>query len=372
MRDRLLALVLVAAVTATAMGDMASPKLAKYEKPVDEAIERALAYLAKNQMPGDPPVARPGQKGRPAGQGGSFRGSDEGSTGISSLCVMAFLAKGYTPGVGPYGEVINRGIDFVVSQQQDSGLVLGGRGARGPMYSHGIATLMLSEVSGMVDAERQKRVDEALRKALKLILSSQRVRKREKKDLGGWRYQSSSDDADISCTGWQIMALRSARNNGAPVPEEAIKLGLAFLMRCRSSSGGFCYQAGNQPGAARAPGLGRTGTALLCLELCGMHGEKVTLDAGDWLLSSIGDRARKGKQAIDDRHFFYATYYGTQGMFQLGGDYWEKWAAVMYPQLLGMQQRDGSWTGRISSTYSTAMTILAMSVVYRQLPIYQR
>jgi hypothetical protein len=326
------------------------------------------------QYPGEVPEAKPGKK-RAESLAGSFKGGKDGNTAITSLCVMAFLAKGYTPGVGPYGKVINRGIDFVISQQNQNGLLVGGRQARGPMYSHGISTLMLSEVSGMVDPPRQKKIDQALAKALKLILSAQRVRKRKDKDEGGWRYNPTANDADISCTGWQLMALRSARNNGAPVPKEAIDKAIKYILRCRERSGGFCYQSGDAPGKARGAGLGRTGTALLCLELTGQHGEKVTLEAGNWILNAIGYRAggKGGKRGIKDSHFFYATYYASQGMFQLGKEHWEHWAEVMYPQLLKMQsEKDGSWSGKISDTYSTAMCVLAMSVVYRQLPIYQR
>ena len=32
---------------------------------------------------------------------------------------------------------------------------------------------------------------------------------------GGWRYQPHSRDSDLSLTGWAVMALRSARLNGA-------------------------------------------------------------------------------------------------------------------------------------------------------------
>ena len=348
-----LAVVLSIALSSSpAAADMASPELDKYEQPVDEAIERALLYLAQQQQ-----------------KDGSFKG---GNTAITSLAVMAFLAKGYTPGTGPYGKVINRGIDFVAGSQHRSGLLLRSGHGKGSMYSHGIATLMLSEISGMVDPERQKRVDKALSEALKLILGAQGVRKRNKKDQGGWRYNHDSDDADISCTGWQLMALRSARSNGAMVPKQSIDKAVQYVLRCRSEGGGFCYQSATTPGKANGPGLGRTGTALLCLELLGYHGDKITLDAGKWVLRSIGYGGSK-KRRVNDRHFYYATYYASQGMFQLGDEYWVKFADVMYPQLLGTQQKDGSWgNSQHGPTYATSMAVLAMSVVYRQLPIYQR
>ena len=38
---------------------------------------------------------------------------------------------------------------------------------------------------------------------------------------GGWRYTPNATDSDLSHSGWAFMALRSARNSGAPVPRES-------------------------------------------------------------------------------------------------------------------------------------------------------
>mgnify|MGYP001225466325 CR=1 FL=1 len=341
------ALCLALLAPSAAPADTGAQGAGKYAKQVDESVDRALEYLVASQE-----------------SNGAMKDASHGVTGITSLAVMAFLAKGYTPGQGKYGEVINKGIDFVLSQQQKNGLLLAGGKAQGAMYCHGISTLMLSEVSGMVDPARQERIDEALAKALKLILSAQEVRKAGPHQ-GGWRYQSNSRDSDISCTGWQLMALRSARSNGAQVPKEAIDNALEFIMNCRhEASGGFCYQPTQQ-----GPGLGRTGTALLCLALAGRHDQKPAIGAGEFILRSITKGDRK---IIQDGQFPYAVYYCSQGMFQLGGKYWDHWAEAMYPTLLGTQKNDGSWADRYGSTYGTSMAVLAMSVIYRQLPIYQR
>jgi hypothetical protein len=95
-------------------------------------------------------------------------------------------------------------------------------GQNGRMYSHNIATLMLSEVSGMVDPERQARIDVVLPRALRIILAAQDVPKGES-HAGGWRYKPTSGDSDISLAGWALASLRSSRNNGAPVPKESIE-----------------------------------------------------------------------------------------------------------------------------------------------------
>ena len=78
-------------------------------------------------------------------------------------------------------------------------------------------------------------------------------------------------------------------------------------------------------------------------------------------------------------HYFYGVYYCSQAMFQLGDNYWNSYRAKLHEQLLPAQNANGSWTGRNSSddvqfgpNYCTSMAVLALSVEYRLLPIYQR
>ena len=318
-----------------------------YQKKFDAAIDRALAYLAKSQLPD-----------------GSFPGGMPKCTGVASVCVMSFLARGYCPGLAPYGEAIDRGIDFVMASQRADGTLIGPGG--GQMYSHNISTLMLSEVSGMLSPERQKLLDEILSKALSLILTAQRVEKAEA-HRGGWRYEPRSGDSDLSHSGWALMALRSARNNGAPVPKEAIDDAVRFIKRCNSMDGGFSYQPGGGSSVAQ------TAVGLLCMELCGHHREEVTIRAGDYLLA----KTPKDK-AHEIPFFYYAHYYIAQGMFQLGEEHWERFAPQLYETLLKLQSEDGSWPpmGQHETSpgpcYATAMAVLALSVTYHQLPIYQR
>jgi hypothetical protein len=334
-----------AAVAQEERSDEEPPDLSAYEEAAEDAVARGLDYLAAAQK-----------------ENGAFPAGWGDNTGITSLCVMAFLAKGHTPGAGPHGETVNRGIDFVLDSRQENGMLVGSGRSHGPMYSHAIATLLLSEVSGMLDAERQRRVDACLPEALRLILAAQQVEKLQA-SRGGWRYTLNSADSDISCTGWPLMALRSARNSGAPVPAEAIDYALEFVMRCRTRDGGFAYMPGQGPGPAR------TGVGLLCLELCGRHRDEAALAAGDWLLN-------RPPRHAGEQWYYYGIYYGSQGMFQLGDDYWKPFAARMYETLLANQREDGSWpkgsAGREGECYATAMSILAMSVPYCQLPIYQR
>ncbi|MFN9135683.1 MAG: hypothetical protein ACK5YE_07580, partial [Planctomyces sp.] len=78
-----------------------------YRPRLDAAVNRGLEYLAKQQLDPDSAAAM----GQPE-LAGSFREPNSpGNTGIASLAVMAFLAKGHLPGRGQYGGVIDLGID---------------------------------------------------------------------------------------------------------------------------------------------------------------------------------------------------------------------------------------------------------------------
>ncbi len=316
----------------------------KYQRAFDDAVDRGLAFLARSQA-----------------ADGSIGGAQ--TPAVTALAVMAFLARGYSPGLPPYGEVINRGIDHILSVAKPNGLLMGGGGQ---MYSHSIATLMLSEVSGMVDPERQARIDEVLPGAVQIILAAQDIAKGET-HAGGWRYQPTSSDSDISLAGWSLAALRSARNNGAPVPGEAVEKAVKYILRCRvSNGGGFGYQPGG------GPNLARTGIGLLCLELGGRHRDEVTLAAGKYLAGSF-----KNESSLNgETEPYYTFYYMANGMFQLGGPEWEEFAPRLYDSILRIQGQDGAWQPRggqaPNSQYATSMAILALSVSYRQLPIYQR
>jgi len=341
---RIIAGLVIAAAPLAASADTASPRLAKYKAKVDQSVDRALAWLAKVQA-----------------KDGAFPGTQGHSTAIVALCGMAFLSKGYTPTGQPYGEAINRCIDYILNHQRPNGCLDVGKG-RGGMYSHCIGTLLLSEVSGMVSPERQAKIDKTLPRALKVILAAQKIRK-GRGQQGGWRYKPNSRDSDISVSGWALMALRSARLNGAPVPKKAIDDAVQFILNCRSRSGdgGFGYRPRG------GSGIARTGVGLLCLELTGHHGEEVATKAGDYILKKI-----KRGRFVGSYHFHYTLYYCSQAMFQLGGEYWDEFAEAMYKNVLASQKEDGRWVGPGSGGYSTAMTVLALTVVYRQLPIYQR
>lgn len=331
-----------AAVAAAATVFAACAARAADDGAIDASVRRGLEFIARGQI-----------------ETGAFD-SNPGKTylGIPALCGMAFLAVGDTPLSAQNGPTILRIVDYILESAREDGY-MGVKG--GKMYSHCISTLFLSEVSGMVDAERQEKIAELLPKAVKIILSAQAVKK-QGNNAGGWRYEPDSADSDMSCTGWAVMALRSARLNGAPVPEEAIDKAVEFMLAHHNSkTGTFGYQNDS----AECDKL--TGAALLCLELCGRHGTPPTLAAGRYIAGNYRKLERASRR-------LYGLYYAAQGLFQIGGDPWREFYAWMCDYWIPQQKEDGRWDiGEDGCPYyQTALVVLAFTVPYRQLPIYQR
>ena len=319
------------------------PVFEPYAERTEFAVRKALGFLLRSQN-----------------EDGSFPGANGTTPGVVALAGMAFLAAGHTPDAAtPEGQAINRCVDYCIQCQNPENGYMGAKG--GNMYSHCAATLFLAEVSGMVEPERQARLKPVLEKAVALILTSQAVPKKNPIDQGGWRYQPGDKDSDLSLSGWALMALRASRLNGAPVPDGAIRSALVYVRNQEKDNGGFRYTPD------RHPTLSMTAVALLCMELCGLHGQEVTIRTGDWMIKHIGDL-----QWSQFRE--YATYYAAQAAFQLGGSYWKTCADWIYPYWLSRQGEDGAWGSSDSESlaYATSMAVLALTVPYRQLPIYQR
>ena len=339
--------VLVGGTTGWAAGEEAvTPKAA-------QAVDKALAWLKQNQQPdGDWP-----------------HGASAGSTAVPSLAVLAFLARGHTPGQGSYGQTIDSAIDFVLKSQQAEGArkgLLAYDNGNAIMYEHGISTVMLAEVYGMVDDARRARIERALALAVQVIVDAQGAQKSEARDEGGWRYTPRSPDADISCSGWQLMALRGAANCGAAVPADVIKHGLEYVKRCAVAKGGFSYQSDRGE-----PNPARSGTGILAMVLIG--GDRNAPEvarAADYLLANPPDHSIE--------FYYYAVYYDSQALNQVGGKYWQLVYPKLVEHLLAVQQPNGTFgpegggqEGDAGDAYRTSMAVLALCVTYRYLPLYQ-
>jgi hypothetical protein len=340
---------------------------------VEKAVDRALAWLSIQQQPD-----------------GSFPTFETGQPAVTSLCVLAFLARGHQPGSGPYGRQLNRAIDYVLKSQQPSGLMTYGSieptlvhhgASHTASYNHAIAGLMLTEVFGSVSGEQAKRIKLAVEKALEFTIQIQhQPAKAYQADEGGWRYIRTYEflsplaESDLSVTSWQLMFLRSAKNAEFNVPDKVVQSAMAYVERCYDESAGMFYYGLDDRMLVRRRAM--VGAGILSLSLGGKHHTKMALQAGDWLLAHPFNFY--GPQFVEGDRFHYAAYYCSQAMAQLGGQYWKGFFPPLVRTMLQNQSADGSWLPEqggdevFGNEYTTALAVLALTPPLQLLPIFQR
>jgi len=328
----------------SASKDMLTPEAIK-------AIDRGLAYLAEHQ--------------RPDGGFGD-RTQYEGNVAVVALCGLAFMAGGNQPGRGPYGRNVTRAIEFVLSKEQNSppGFLCNPYGSShpGPMYSHGFATMFLAEAHGMVgDKDLRRRLRETLARAVQVICKAQNQE-------GGWRYQPVPQQADISVTISQIMALRSARNAGLEVPRSVVDKCVEYIKGCQAADGGFRYF--KQGGTSLFP---RSAAAVCGLYSAGVYQGKAVTSGLTYLNQFKPSGSRGYFRGGDEMHYYYGHYYAAQAMWTAGGEYWKQWFPAIRDDLLARARSGGVWTdNQVGTDYGTAMACIILQIPNNYLPILQK
>lgn len=335
------------------------------------AVEKAGAWLMKQQK-------TDGYFSEDKSDTKVHRGDVPSHTGaMTSLALMGLASVGHTPAdKTPEGKAAAKALRFVIEniEPDENGYL--GRSDRSRMYGHGIMTLMLTEMLGMSpDEKTDKDLHRMIDGAVKLIIRAQQVPKSEA-NRGGWRYEPSSSDSDISVSVWQVMALRAAKNAGFDIPKEAIDSAVAYIKRSyrvdRDSNGNpktneaaFSYEpyGGRQTFSTTAAGL-------LSLQVCGQYETMEVVGSSNYLLKFPPD--------ITEPWFFYGNYYYAQGMYQRGGEHAATARQRTEQTLVSAQTPEGAWFPRngneksAGAVYATSLALLSLSVYHHFLPIYQK
>jgi hypothetical protein len=306
-----------------------------------KSVDRGLAFLASRQQ-----------------EDGAFGVmAYQGNVAVTSLAAMAMMAAGSTPDRGPHGRIVAKFLDFALASAQQSGFINGTTVSHGPMYDHGFATMFLAEAHGMTS---RRDVREKLAKAIKIIVESQNRQ-------GGWRYQPVRDQADVSVTSCQMMALRAARNAGVFVPKETIDRAVDYVRRCQNSDGGFTYM--HDGGESVFP---RSAAAIVSLYGAGLDknpSEVPEIQRGLEYLAKY--RPERGAR-VRYSHYFYGHYYAVQAMWHAGGERFAAWYEALRDDLVERQTSGGFWEDAFGSEYATAMATLALQMPKNSLPIFER
>lgn len=350
------------------------------EQKTDSMVDRGLDFLRRAQQ----------SDGR--WSLGSYPGAqDEAAPKLSSdtaatgLALLSFLGAGHDHFDGRHRDTVRRGLDFLLAIQKDDGdLYLPADPLSNScawLYSHGIATMSLCEAVGMTGDEI---IRPAAERACRFIAASQHP------DRGGWRYTPRSD-ADLSVSGWMLVALRSGQLAKVPVDPRTFD-GVRLLLdasvvapsspAAKSPLARFHYNA-------RKPEQRPAEMSTACMNALGtlmrLHtGLKKTdpqVVANGHALAAIRPTYGSAQQKLRD---CYLWYYVSQVLVHTGGPEWDSWYASLDETLSAHQastgQAAGSWDplgpspdrwgqygGRI---YVTALHLLTLEVPYRHLPTY--
>ncbi len=309
-------------------------------RDVREMYDRGLQFLATSQT-----------------DSGEWTGGQQGP-GCTGLALMAFLASGEDPNFGLYSNNVRRALRSIINTQQaDTGII------GNSMYHHGFAMLSLAEAYGAVDernlwpdSKGPRSIGQALELAVRGAVTSQ-----AKNPFGAWRYSPDSSDADTSVSGSVLVGLLAARNAGIEVPDAAIDKAIAYYRQMTSKTGQVAY-AGGMGGFDES--LARISIGTLVYAIARRK------DLSEYK-ATIGHLKERLEQPASG-YLEYTRYYQAQALFQGDVEAWEKWNKLLIRQLKTSQKSNGSFPGQFGDSFGTSMSLLAIALNYRFLPIYER
>lgn len=325
----------------------------------EAAVAAALNWLSKHQS-ADGSWSFDHTGGECHAQCGNPGTLERARFAATGLALLAFLGRGETHQQGDYQQTIKNGLDFLCENMDRrpprGDLTAGG----GSMYGQAIATHALAEAYGMT---QEKRLLEPAQAAVSFIANAQDP------IGGGWRYVPRQP-GDMSSTGWQIMAIKSAYASQILIPKEVVVGALKFLDSVQSAGGAaYGYTEPGKGSATSAEGL-------LCRMQLGWEHDKPELRRGVEQLAAIGPTTRN----------LYFSYAATQALYEYDGpdgELWKAWNSKMRDLLVNQQNRNGheagSWMlegpdhgyvagGRL---YCTTLSALTLEVYYRYRRVYQ-
>lgn len=300
------------------------------------------------------------QGGRCNCTGFGVAGTEIGATALGLLPLLGAGETHRNPRAA-YRSNVDRALRYLMTKQAKDG------NYGGNMYSHGLATIAVCEAFAMTG-------DPALKGSAQRAVSY--IRQAQASD-GGWRY-SPKEAGDLSVTGWQIMALKSAQMAGLEVDDArnpTFSKASKFMDSVYSAAdGGYKYMPQDGP----SPTM--TSVGLLCRLYMG------TGPKNSGIIAGVNRLKMEAPRPGFVNYYYY--YYATQVMHHAGGEAWDYWNPRIRDLLIKTQDKGlkpkqahlkGSWSpqgdpfgGAGGRIMSTSMALLTLEVYYRHLPLFRR
>ena len=353
--------------------------LEKSRSEAEATVERGLVFLARAQQ-SDGRWSLGRFPGATKEDGGKLQ-SDTAATG---LALLSFFGAGYDHFEGKHRDTVRRGIEFLLSTQKPDGdLYISADPLSNScawLYSHGMATMALCEAVGMTGDEI---VRPAAERACDFIATSQHP------ERGGWRYTPRSD-ADLSVSGWMLVALRAGQLAKLSTDAETFNRVRTLLDASTTDkpSAPYFYNARNpqqRPSPSSSACMTAVGT-LMRLHTGWSKTDPRVIEAGHLLaatLPSFGSPAASTSQ--QKTRDCYLWYYVSQVLVHTGGEGWEEWYRTLSGLLASSQAQTGAqagswdplgatpdrWGAYGGRLYVTTLHLLTLEVPYRHLPTYK-
>lgn len=350
-------------------------------RAAESMLEAALRWLAIHQSPNgqwdSDSYFMNCRNGNQCEPGGTSAGDEDAAmTGYSVLC---FLGAGYDhKHMSKWRRNVKKGVDALLAMQKADGLI----GERN--YEHAVCAMALAEAYGM---SNDGNLREPAQRAINIVIE------RQTKDGDGyglgWDYKRPNPNRmDTSVTGWNVMALKSAKAAGLDTQGAMEGCKKWFKLAWESANPGwenldpygksvFPYTV-TTGGQAKKEHLSFVGS--LCAVFLGYQSGDKELDT---LSNDMTDRWFKtGKYKNNS----YALYYSTLAAFQVGGKHWgETWGNEengFLPWLIETQYKtedchDGTWKHEPEKWHGSETSpilihcykLFAVEVAFRYLPL---
>jgi hypothetical protein len=360
-----------------------------------EDVTLALEWLARHQSrEGNWDPVGFGTCGDTACAG---QGKAEYEVGLSALALQCFLEAGHVAGQdGPYRDVIERGLQYLVGRQEESGLVGSGTETRF-LIGHAIATRALC------DAFRDSQM-ELLREPAQLAADYAAAARNPQL---AWRYGIRDGTNDTIVTGWMTLALHAAERAGLSVDRTAFSGANAWILKVTNGQNrSIGYQARTDLAPQRY-GLASEfrPEASESLTAVGVLVHVLSHPGADWTarlhrgsgwaedprqdallqvcLGNVVDRLPRGTLTIHHLDFYY-WYHGTLALHRAGSDRWQEWRKLIVDLVRGRQAtgddaNDGkgsfdptcAWGAHGGRVYSTAINCLTLIECHRAEEFYE-
>ncbi len=332
---------------------------------VRTALNRALDFVVSQQA-----------------EDGGFN-SRIGNAAITGLAVQALLGAGCLK--RDDWNTVYRAVDYIktcfhspeefTKPGRNSDMKKGGIFTNKGLYEHAISLTALVEAYAMGIEED---LPEIIKQGIDFLERAQ-VSERRPETLfgpmtndsiyyGGWRYAADSRDADLSVTGWQIIALVAAQRAGFDVHAKTLEWAEDFVNKC--------YIEGREQFAYRPGGLwsvGRCAMGALSLQLSGKGDVPAVKKAIRVILTS--PPTWEGEPFRGPYPIYY-WYYGSRAAYLDGGKTWEAWKQAVCGMLVRHQNKDGSWElkasekSHLDAVYGASLGALILEICCGSPPMY--